>query len=664
MQIQPLTSIPLPYLPHPASGRRRALDTGPPALVKLSAPYVSGEKFQLPTYPSPPMSNPPSSPRRYIPTSSAPENQLSSQEAGRGVHLPLQTSTAFRRENIPTSIAVPSPVPYQPVSRSSFLPSGPPPTLGQGALLNEPHYFPQRAAIASPSIGAGIIQTEIGRPAASLRGNRSSRRGKTHVQKACINCKKAHLSCDAQRPCARCVASGKQVSIADGKPRRCEALTLSAFQDTCQDVEHKKRGRPRLRDEGASRAGREIVPVDQSRALAEAQAAGATTLPPGHRRTQSGRILRSHRASVGQIAPPGQPEQRLPQRHTITGTGVSQPVPYSPRRGLEARVFMTLNFRIVRANQQFCDQFAAGNDVSGRDLSDFVDHVHESDIQRLETELRNEREVMEPLSLPTIYSSEEHQAIEGITEANLDAYTAGSMERLERWTFVQTGRQSVQRQAYIQLGRVRNFPFVVLSLPHYASSSLPAAPLSAYSNIPPVPQMPTHYDHQYQHSPGPSTAYSYTGTGSGPSTPSLSLQSLASSLPPTSAAVTAYGLSSASSYPSSGGYFPSQPRSQPSTQPPSATFDPTARFGQPPSLYSTSSRPTSTVSEPLGSAARSTASRNSRPVSLPGQPRSYETMQAESEPGSRTPAEGEGQSQAEDDDARKRRRLNIREITD
>jgi hypothetical protein len=29
---------------------------------------------------------------------------------------------------------------------------------------------------------------------------------------ACMNCKKAHLSCDRQRPCGRCSSTGKQVS--------------------------------------------------------------------------------------------------------------------------------------------------------------------------------------------------------------------------------------------------------------------------------------------------------------------------------------------------------------------------------------------------------------------------------------------------------------------
>ncbi|KAI9498033.1 hypothetical protein BDB00DRAFT_495614 [Zychaea mexicana] len=51
---------------------------------------------------------------------------------------------------------------------------------------------------------------------------------KSHVPSACVNCKKAHLACDVSRPCKRCVSAGKG--------------------DTCQDVKHKKRGRPRLHE--------------------------------------------------------------------------------------------------------------------------------------------------------------------------------------------------------------------------------------------------------------------------------------------------------------------------------------------------------------------------------------------------------------------------------
>ncbi|KAI7857168.1 hypothetical protein BDC45DRAFT_501845 [Circinella umbellata] len=51
---------------------------------------------------------------------------------------------------------------------------------------------------------------------------------KSHVPSACVNCKKAHLACDVSRPCKRCVSAGKG--------------------DTCHDVKHKKRGRPKLHE--------------------------------------------------------------------------------------------------------------------------------------------------------------------------------------------------------------------------------------------------------------------------------------------------------------------------------------------------------------------------------------------------------------------------------
>ncbi|KAI8641300.1 hypothetical protein BD408DRAFT_418295 [Parasitella parasitica] len=51
---------------------------------------------------------------------------------------------------------------------------------------------------------------------------------KSHVPSACVNCKTAHLACDVSRPCKRCISLKKE--------------------DTCQDMQHKKRGRPKLRE--------------------------------------------------------------------------------------------------------------------------------------------------------------------------------------------------------------------------------------------------------------------------------------------------------------------------------------------------------------------------------------------------------------------------------
>ncbi|KAJ1751480.1 hypothetical protein LPJ79_002058 [Coemansia sp. RSA 1821] len=64
---------------------------------------------------------------------------------------------------------------------------------------------------------------------------RAGRGAKPHVPSACTNCKRAHLACDLQRPCQRCINTNK-----------C---------DTCKDVQHKKRGRPRTKDRKVGGSG-------------------------------------------------------------------------------------------------------------------------------------------------------------------------------------------------------------------------------------------------------------------------------------------------------------------------------------------------------------------------------------------------------------------------
>lgn len=218
MQIQPSAIQSRHHLPPPTRRHHGAPDPGAFPLPVRPAPHSTGPESLPHNYPSPPMSNPPSPPRRHNPTSSPPEYQsLQTRPASRTVPQPIyppsrpESTAAFRREPLSATIAtLPSPGLPQPVHSLYSHPSRPP-TLGHGALLEQARYFPQRAAIPGGG-GSPVVPTEIGRNAASaLRGARSSRRGKTHVQKACVNCKKAHLSCDSQRPCARCVGSGKQV---------------------------------------------------------------------------------------------------------------------------------------------------------------------------------------------------------------------------------------------------------------------------------------------------------------------------------------------------------------------------------------------------------------------------------------------------------------------
>jgi hypothetical protein len=75
-----------------------------------------------------------------------------------------------------------------------------------------------------------VIHRHPGRP--TLAHNRDMSKPKTkrqkHVGRACVHCKKAHLACDESRPCKRCLHLGKT---------------------DCVDVEHKRRGRPKISPE-------------------------------------------------------------------------------------------------------------------------------------------------------------------------------------------------------------------------------------------------------------------------------------------------------------------------------------------------------------------------------------------------------------------------------
>ncbi|PWY99859.1 hypothetical protein BCV70DRAFT_200766 [Testicularia cyperi] len=98
----------------------------------------------------------------------------------------------------------------------------------------------QRIPSLSPHLGAQGNGTLQRLQDAALLGSLTSedaptngrKVAKAHVPSACLNCKRAHLACDVGRPCRRCINLGKS--------------------DTCIDVQHKKRGRPRLKDRPAS----------------------------------------------------------------------------------------------------------------------------------------------------------------------------------------------------------------------------------------------------------------------------------------------------------------------------------------------------------------------------------------------------------------------------
>ncbi|ORY81376.1 hypothetical protein BCR37DRAFT_42157 [Protomyces lactucae-debilis] len=86
------------------------------------------------------------------------------------------------------------------------------------------------------------------------------RRNKAHVSTACYPCKRAHLACETSRPCKRCVNLEKE--------------------DQCIDVAHKRRGRPRIKDTVASKAGPPLDSLNHFQTSVPAAAVQTTDVSP------------------------------------------------------------------------------------------------------------------------------------------------------------------------------------------------------------------------------------------------------------------------------------------------------------------------------------------------------------------------------------------------
>ncbi|ORY97600.1 hypothetical protein BCR43DRAFT_490032 [Syncephalastrum racemosum] len=146
---------------------------------------------------------------------------------------------------------------------------------------------------------------------------------KSHVPSACINCKKAHLACDVTRPCKRCVTLGKT--------------------DTCQDVKHKKRGRPRLRDKKSSMEGGigenyevmygtiqtpafNVSPVRDNRASTPVSGVSSAPVTTAHSATGSN----TQSTSIAFIHEPIESFRRSPPPPTAMPSSAPPPPPSTP----------------------------------------------------------------------------------------------------------------------------------------------------------------------------------------------------------------------------------------------------------------------------------------------------------------------------------------------
>ena len=168
----------------------------------------------VPSYPSPPMSSPPS-PQRKVSDIQPPPVTTYAEIA---LSAPVTSTTSSSTSSIFSIPAVPSilPTTSQQTSSQAFAftttatPSEEPRTYSSSS--NESVLYRRGSVSSASNVPESLPTAGPSAGPASPDQGRGGRKTKTHVANACNNCKRAHLSCDVERPCGRCVATGKTVS--------------------------------------------------------------------------------------------------------------------------------------------------------------------------------------------------------------------------------------------------------------------------------------------------------------------------------------------------------------------------------------------------------------------------------------------------------------------
>ncbi|KAL1303740.1 hypothetical protein AAFC00_007084 [Neodothiora populina] len=356
------------------------------------------------------------------------------------------TSVAIELTNVYTEDTISAPPTYGSIN----------PLPSASTTSNPPHSFTTQTSTASSEGQAPLLRTEStsglsgtvevfvtaeSSTSAAAASTRGGRRSKTHVANACNNCKRAHLSCDVERPCNRCVQTGKA--------------------DSCRDVPHKKRGRPRLREEGHTKAQQlsSVVPLAVPVGSEPILAGGGRALEgPRHRRTGSLRTIRSYHD-----APEASRTSIVPSRHPLgpafaPGPRASQPVP-GPVTPI---AFLDMDLVIMKANSAF-NSLMGVQDIRGRRLSEVARTIEGDSFQNTRNALRAEREAKEPSYLPPIFQPG-LDPVSGITDRDIDEITRGFDDQHYSWVFRLAGGVERSLDVRMRLAKTSLY-FVTLFLP-------------------------------------------------------------------------------------------------------------------------------------------------------------------------------------------------------
>lgn len=277
----------------------------------------------------------------------------------------------------------------------------------------------------------------------------------------------------------------------------CKGRVLIQSKDSCRDVPHKKRGRPRLREDADFQA--EAGPSSR---LAERgpTGSGLTTDRPitqiRHRRGESLRLLRSQTMD---FPPPSETLRTRPRAATQQGP----PPSLFPTASVVPVAFLDLDLVIMRANAAFQHLFSNLQEVRGRRLADIARPADADSFQVIRNRLREEREARDPAYLPPIHQPGQ-DPLNGLSERDVDNVTRGFQDSTYVWIFnFSSGAFGLERTlpCRVRLGKTSVY-FVTLALPPLPSTQIPSATphslpspvFSGYATAPALQSMPVFPD--------------------------------------------------------------------------------------------------------------------------------------------------------------------------
>lgn len=265
------------------------------------------------------------------------------------------------------------------------------------------------------------------------------------------------------------------------------------------DVQHKKRGRPRLREEPNTH---EVdFGLEYSDREHYSSRSGTVSIPQlSSRRSRSFRELRSqpdqpYDGSRSRPADPAhplhQPSQganRLPASQMPSHLSQSTPT-----------AFLTPEFRVAEHNHAFADALGLTCSANGLSLTDLVISSEGGKIQRLQTALR--AELMDLSRTGRLHGNYENaNGMPTIENLDLGHATAGFRPRSEYWTFRSPKGRSIGFPITLSLAR-NGGHFVILTLVQSSNVAMQASPHS--SQVGESRQLASTSSSQRPHSPPP-----------------------------------------------------------------------------------------------------------------------------------------------------------------